>query len=90
MQAPVRTALSTHTQTSARKKIPVVATHAARGKQFIFVHWTRAQMSQTDSEERNDPPSPPGQEGTSVLTLQLMQHLLSDFLHLSAALNAAD
>lgn len=68
----------------------MVATCAACSKQLIFVHWTRAQMSQTDSEEGNDPPSPPGQEGISVLTLWFTQHLLSIFHHLSAALNAAD
>ena len=67
-----------------------MATRAVCGKQFIFARWTRAQMSQTDSEEGNDPPSPPGQEGVSVLTLQFTQHLLSVFHHLSAALNAAD
>lgn len=53
------------TQTSTRKKIPVVATRAASSKQFTFVHWTRAQTSQTDSEG-NDPPSPPGQEHFSA------------------------
>lgn len=68
----------------------MVATHAACCKQLIFVHWTHAQMSQTDLGGGNDPPSPPGQEGISGLPLQFTQHWLSIFLHLSAALNAAD
>lgn len=58
------------TQTSARKKIPAVATRAAYSRQFIFVHWTCGKISQTDSKDGSDPPSPPGQGGISVLSLQ--------------------
>lgn len=58
--------------------------------QLSFAHWTAAQTSQTDSEGGNDPLSLPGQGGSPVLTPQFTQHFLSIFLHLSAALNAAD